>query len=61
MPSIEDLIGKSNNENSSSINMEGSFSCHTCNEVSYEAKYNREKGIITWQCSSKHVSSINFA
>lgn len=61
MPSIEDLIGKSSNDNSSGISMEGSFSCQTCNEVSNEAKYNREKGTITWQCSNRHVSSINFA
>jgi hypothetical protein len=65
MPKIEDIIGKSSNENnsknSSDVAMEGTFSCQTCNLISYEASYDRSKGEIYWTCENKHLSKVNFA
>jgi cytochrome c peroxidase len=62
MAKIEDLISKkpSNNKtnNDNSMSMDGSFSCQTCNDVSDEAQFDRNAGVITWTCKNNHLSKV---
>lgn len=61
MAKIEDLISKkpsSKPVSDGSMTMDGSFSCQTCNEVSDEAQFDKNAGVITWTCSNNHNSKV---
>jgi hypothetical protein len=38
----------------------GKFSCHTCKEEVLSLRLYEETGDITWMCSKKHLSKVEF-
>lgn len=62
MAKIEDLISKkpssSTTSSAGSMTMDGSFSCQTCNDVSNEAQFDKNAGVISWTCSNNHESKV---
>jgi hypothetical protein len=39
-------------------NIQGDFDCHECRERVFEAYLDYNESVISWQCSSGHISSI---